>query len=249
MTVTVAADIPPVIVEVPTFDVDVTVAQVDVTVSTSGPAGPPGADGAPGEPGEPGPPGDSMWTEIPGGIEYPGGSVYVGDNLTVGSVYDGTFKGVSAAPIGTNVPTILLGSNDGANGLVLIQGGAGIDTSIYLRPGDTAGLSDLRIDPTTVSTYSPVQLVNPQTGHIFEITPTSGGSVTLGGMAPLPVSQLILNGDVLVKSTTTLAGDPTLPMHAATKQYADTKWTAWAGSQAEYDALGTYDPSCLYVVV
>ena len=45
-----------------------------------------------------------------------------------------------------------------------------------------------------------------------------------------------------------LADDPTAPLQAATKQYVDTKWTAWTGTQTDYDALGTYDPGTLYVV-
>ena len=47
-----------------------------------------------------------------------------------------------------------------------------------------------------------------------------------------------------------LGGDPTVPMQAATKQYVDSKapYAVWTGTQAAFDALGTYDPLTYYYV-
>jgi hypothetical protein len=43
-------------------------------------------------------------------------------------------------------------------------------------------------------------------------------------------------------ATPTAAGD------AVNRQYSDTKWTMWSGTQTAYNAIGTKDPSTLYVI-
>jgi len=43
-----------------------------------------------------------------------------------------------------------------------------------------------------------------------------------------------------------LPADPTQPLQAATKQYVDAR--IWTGTQAAYNAIGTKDPTVLYVV-
>ena len=53
-------------------------------------------------------------------------------------------------------------------------------------------------------------------------------------------------GALHVTGTATLGADPVAPLQAATKQYTDSR--VWQGTQAEYEALGTHDPTVLYVV-
>ena len=65
-------------------------------------------------------------------------------------------------------------------------------------------------------------------------------------------ANLVLDKDVGYGDLT-LASDPTQPLHAATKQYVDgkvgTNPQTWEGTQAQFDALATIDPTWFYYVV
>lgn len=63
------------------------------------------------------------------------------------------------------------------------------------------------------------------------------------------VGYVYVGSGLQVNGSATLSADPNTAMQAATKQYADRKWTKWVGSQAEYDAVAVKDPATLYVIV
>lgn len=50
-------------------------------------------------------------------------------------------------------------------------------------------------------------------------------------------------------ATISATGAVAAPTDLATKQYTDTKWGMWSGTQAEFDALGTKDGTTLYVII
>lgn len=79
-------------------------------------------------------------------------------------------------------------------------------------------------------TYPDPQVVDDSHNH---------SALTLTGV--LPLTGGTLTGMLLLPATT-----PTDVGHAASKGYVDSR--IWKGTQAEYDALGTYDPDVLYVV-
>ena len=64
----------------------------------------------------------------------------------------------------------------------------------------------------------------------------------VGAAAPATDASLELGAELLTSNHT-----PTQPNSIATKAYVDSR--IWKGSQAEYDALGTYDDSVLYLIV
>jgi len=74
----------------------------------------------------------------------------------------------------------------------------------------------------------------------------SGGGGT-GGLDEATANGLYVNiiGDTMT-GPLFLPADPTGPLEAPTKQYVDAR--IWYGSQAEYDAIITKDPSVLYCI-
>jgi len=76
---------------------------------------------------------------------------------------------------------------------------------------------------------------------------THSGSVALGANAATTAADQIMLGSASHKVV--VNNDPAAAMEVATKRYTDTKWTMWTGTQAAYDAIGTKDANCLYVIV
>ena len=64
-------------------------------------------------------------------------------------------------------------------------------------------------------------------------------------LAPITDHMRLLTGDGSAYANMALAS-PTAAEHAATKGYVDDR--SWDGTRAEYDALGTYDPTVTYYV-
>ena len=124
-----------------------------------------GPQGPPGEPGPPGPPGEGGLDQATADVLYvnTAGDSMPGDltanGALLGSVYDGNYRGISNGPASTTVPTLLLGSKDGASGLVLLQAGPTGDTGIYLRPGGTTGMADVVVGANDVMVYKPLVLL------------------------------------------------------------------------------------------
>ena len=76
-----------------------------------------------------------------------------------------------------------------------------------------------------------------QTSNLTGNPDASGGDITVN-------NALNANGNTIYGVPAPVSGD-----QVVNKDYVDTKWKMWTGSQAEYDAIPTKDPNTLYVIV
>jgi len=89
-------------------------------------------------------------------------------------------------------------------------------------------------------------------GVVFDSGEFSIGDITGGG--PGTFTAISLQAPLIIATgPVALPADPASALHAATKQYVDSKTgtnpQVWEGTQAQFDALATIDPTWFYYVV
>ena len=226
-----------------------------------------GVDGAQGVQGNQGPPGVStiiIGTKATVADLPPASTVNVGDGYIVSAdeclyTSDGTTWHNVGQIVGPPGPQGIQGvqGQQGPSGVVGV--GAATQVGVFSASGVMGASPDVTYDGTYLTAPnihtggSPGVLAGGivrvnggvidlwTDGHIY----FAGQTVSIYGTANLlKCDQAMQLGGPL-----TLPADPTTALQAATKQYADLKWTRWTGTQAAYNAIVTKDPNTLYVVV
>lgn len=220
----------------PMFTVDLLVAQpvqiVDVGRITiqgePGPAGPTGPPGAPGTPGAAGPPG-APYDPAQADLRYVNldGDTMSGE-LTLPRVKFPTPSSQAFARFGS-LP------------------GTPAWAALFMNAQYTPGVGWVLDDSNTWGSFLKLDSRNPggrDNFALYRIPPGPGGHVDETSVLMIDFAD----GRVIVAGRISGVASPVNPDDAATKAYADTKWKAWSGTQAQYDAIVTKDPGTLYVV-